>query len=848
MAARLSAQVDIQTRNAERNLNRLQSEIQQTRESVNRFQGALASLGVGALIRSSLQAAASINDLSRSTGIAIERVRGLSEAFTANGGTADRALDAINDLTKNIGEAAAGSAELQRAFGLVGIGLDELRSLSEEDILRTTIQGLSEMEDAAQRTSVAQRIFGESVRAVDFTGVNAQFDQFSRTAVSSVSAIERAAEANAKLALAAQNLNIAIANSISPIIDFTGAADSSVNTLQRVTDTIRNIIGVFGALALIVLPIGRLFKGASTAVNFLRENLWATSGIIGGLITLLDELTGGLFDLSDAVDSAGDSLNKNTQNSEDNAKSTRQVTEANKQAIQAIRDSRAAFEETYTQQLRNLQIERDLIGATDQRRLTVQATREAVDAYNDRITDLNNQLNALTVTEADFAQRQIEIANAILDADDAIRAQVESIPKLTEQIVLANRAQRLQEFATSENLKAQQKMATVVNQIARGPLSELESKYYDIVDAANESAQAAILAEQARRGEPLNIEEIRQYYAAAAEGAQKLIILTQRLNDQQRSFEYGWRTAFKNFRDDARNYARQAEQIFSTFTRGIEDAFVKFAQTGKLSFRDLLTDLSEQILRSQIQQTLASVLSLKNPFGSGTVSDMFGGIFGSLLGGTIQPGSSPSRPLFVVDVNGMRGGGTAGIDLKQLLPQVPGISPGQQNQQSGGILDSIGKIFSGQNSTIGSISQGTGIVGGISNAIKGILGGSSAPSSAPSRTPSFNPFAKDNVFTSAASSIGGGIVDTVSSIGKFFGGFFANGGMIPAGKFGIVGERGPELALGPTAISPMGGGGSVTYNINAVDAQSFKELVARDPQFLFAVTEQGRKSLPGTRR
>ena len=53
---------------------------------------------------------------------------------------------------------------------------------------------------------------------------------------------------------------------------------------------------------------------------------------------------------------------------------------------------------------------------------------------------------------------------------------------------------------------------------------------------------------------------------------------------------------------------------------------------------------------------------------------------------------------------------------------------------------------------------------------------------------------------------------------------------------------------GPAQITPMTAGAEITYNINAVDARSFQELVASDPQFLFAVTETGRQSLPETRR
>ena len=99
--------------------------------------------------------------------------------------------------------------------------------------------------------------------------------------------------------------------------------------------------------------------------------------------------------------------------------------------------------------------------------------------------------------------------------------------------------------------------------------------------------------------------------------------------------------------------------------------------------------------------------------------------------------------------------------------------------------------------------------------------------------------------TSALGEIFGKIGQGVKNI---FGGFFANGGTLGAGKFGIAGERGPELVSGPAQITPLTAGAEITYNINAVDARSFQELVASDPQFLFAVTETGRQSLPETRR
>ena len=164
-----------------------------------------------------------------------------------------------------------------------------------------------------------------------------------------------------------------------------------------------------------------------------------------------------------------------------------------------------------------------------------------------------------------------------------------------------------------------------------------------------------------------------------------------------------------------------------------------------------------------------------------------------------------------------------------------------------------------------------GMLGGLGDILGAAFGGGNAPGSSPQ-----NPMYVIDL-TGGGGGAGGGFMgpiqqtqgggffdsiintgksiwNTVSGIGSsisrgvsdLFGGFFANGGMLPANKFGIVGERGPELIGGPANITPMGMG-SVTYNINAVDAQSFKALVAADPSFIHAVAMQGANSMPRRR-
>ena len=103
-----------------------------------------------------------------------------------------------------------------------------------------------------------------------------------------------------------------------------------------------------------------------------------------------------------------------------------------------------------------------------------------------------------------------------------------------------------------------------------------------------------------------------------------------------------------------------------------------------------------------------------------------------------------------------------------------------------------------------------------------------------------------NLFSQAGGTGGG----AGSFLGSLLG--FANGGIIPTNNPVLVGERGPEIIAGASGRqvipnSALNGSSNVTYNIQAVDAMSFKQMIAQDPSFIHAVAMQGGKSTPGRR-
>ena len=87
-----------------------------------------------------------------------------------------------------------------------------------------------------------------------------------------------------------------------------------------------------------------------------------------------------------------------------------------------------------------------------------------------------------------------------------------------------------------------------------------------------------------------------------------------------------------------------------------------------------------------------------------------------------------------------------------------------------------------------------------------------------------------------SSFFGGGGGGAGGVLGGLFGGFFQDGGRIPGGRYGIVGEAGPELVRGPATVTSTddtadlfnnAGGGNTTYNITALDSRSFQDYVNR---------------------
>jgi lambda family phage tail tape measure protein len=728
---------------------------------MTKLKAALVGAALVSFGRSAIAAADSIADLADATDMAIPKIIEIQNALIASGGKADDASKLITTFYKSIDEAAQGSDKTQLALGRLGISFDMLKNATPTELFDQAAKGLKGIDDPAQKTALAIDIFGKSMIGVSPAKFAEQLETLRGTFEKQAADIERAAALNDLWEQSIFKIRLAFLEAFAPMIQgMAKLLEQMPNLITGFKILAAVIVGVFVATGLrsFVTLIGSAVKGVQLLASGLSkvrdrltgqivkkaatpaERVSATGAVAGG-IGLAAGVVGTAVVLNlegekaEAVKKTGDELQKQKGRAVEIGKELQSQLNAVQNLADGYRKAAQANMDRYT-------LEVEMLGKSKEEQDIIKGTADINKRYADQTAALEEKrkgakgatlalinkeignLEQLRTSELDifniskeqtteYARQQEQVKNIV--------AYMEQMAKAQEEIASFASTQDAARTSAFEQVKAQQEAFDLL-----GQREQLEKSIMNMRGSDQDNIKKLFDLEEQRKTQLEAIQKIQNLPFEGVGGMQQRM---QEINDlydarrvkieetaaatkaEQESFAYGWMSAGEKFRNNIKTDAEYAAQQFSNFTKGFEDAFVKFVQTGKLSIKDLANSMIADFARVQAQKMLA----------------------------------------------GLFGGGAGG----------------------------------------------------------GFLGG----------------------------------------IGKIFG--FANGGMPPVGQASIVGERGPELFVPQSAgrIIPnhaLGGGGgetqvinnAVTYSIQAVDAQSFKTLLARDPEFLHNVSEQGRRSMP----
>jgi hypothetical protein len=135
----------------------------------------LSAAGLGAAIKSSIDDAGRLVDVSSKLGIGVGALEQLELAARTSGIQAEALHTGIGKLEQKIGEAARGSAEARADFTAMGLSWQELASMSPDEAFARVAQEIGSMGTAFERADAATNIFGKSGRELiplmrDFQG------------------------------------------------------------------------------------------------------------------------------------------------------------------------------------------------------------------------------------------------------------------------------------------------------------------------------------------------------------------------------------------------------------------------------------------------------------------------------------------------------------------------------------------------------------------------------------------------------------------------------------------------------------------------------------------------------
>jgi lambda family phage tail tape measure protein len=664
-------------------------------------------LGAGFLefAKHALEATKSIAEIAEANDMTIPRLQQLRDAFTTNGGSAEKLGQILAKLNQNLQGARDGSAKAQEDLLKLGFTFKDMANLNTDEALQKVINKLASMEDPVKRNALAFETLGKGARNINWAGIAAgtatASDEYNKYAES----LRKGQEAADKLELASEKLRVAFVN----FLDRTGILDK-INNLDQSMDKFATVVKIagtafelyFGAKVLsmavqgwkdLAFAIGL----ADVALSKIGTTASAAGAILGKVSLALyllfhsedlnageDEQIKKIHKFQDALQALGpkavaaymamsDAQKKQIQTMFEQGKALDEamnisqgkpasgggkpaVTAAWQGEVNAILSRAQAFRNLIEAQRGQYEMETNLIGKSQEQTESQKRLTELAFKYRDEVLKLVEEEKKITgTTEADKDKRAA-YEKAIQQLGTIYNLEVDGERKAGEQ--RQNALKQLDEYMSKISLIAEEERRNF----------ELLKKKAEATLSPRQLADEEIrLKNQEKMNQLLREEAVHQFGPEAVASGAKLeetskeyqkikkdidrateaeIDFQHQINKIQDSMANGLVKSINTFVEQADNGTMQVGKIFDDMTKGLEDAFINWAKTGKMSMGDLFNSMLEDFIRMEIRMMESQVFKwlAGDTSGGGTVGSGVLSSLGKLLGfadGGIIPTNAP---------------------------------------------------------------------------------------------------------------------------------------------------------------------------------------------------------------
>jgi lambda family phage tail tape measure protein len=535
--ARLGVVMGLDTAEFTTGLGKVEKQLSSFKDKLMEFASVAAFVE---MTKKAMEYADTITTTAKANDVTTASVLELSKALEENGGNAEETGRIYAGFNQKVETAALGSAKAQESFARLGVSLNDIKTLSSQDLFEKTITGLAKIQDSVTRNGIAFQTLGKGIRGVDIVGLAQTLEEAKGSFDRYAEAVNMAHELHLKIEASGRKVTLMFTEAVIPTL---------LVVYNEFTKTGSALDYVASGLKYLVVGFAIWGEAAVTAVKYVIDTIKMLAYTVNDLLTLsidkaIEHFKGGLAEIkkdgSDYIEFLQKLKKANTEASGGgpiNDAANRAVIESNAKKLGLAQGLTAEYKRQADLQIQMAIQARELLGLTKD--------EQVVQAEVNKVIDANQK------------------------ARDAIDKQIA--------------AARGQGSAGATLIKEYEKQ--------KAAILDLRTTY---IQSAKDQIQATI--------------------------------------DFQRTFSFGWKTAWDQFAEDANNSAKEAEQIFSSVTTSMTNALDTFITTGKLNFSQFTLSIIQDIMKIE-----ARMLMMKAITGIGNA--LSGGLF---AGGASTPGGAYS--------------------------------------------------------------------------------------------------------------------------------------------------------------------------------------------------------------
>lgn len=631
-----TAQAKKQAKDLQTSFNGLGIDLKNLKNTFNAVGGAMgvSLAGIGVLAKATMDMAGQVDDLSKSYDLSIARVLQFQQAITLAGGKAEDANKILSTMFSKIAAAQEGNEAAIATFEDLGISFRDLQTTNPDDIIRKVYEGLSNIGNTYERIKLVKEIIGKNGLGKDIEGIAEALGKSSAGFKKQEESMRRLAELGDVIDNTYNNLRLAFADMLSPFAAGEGKALVNVETFKAAMLAV-TAVGVVSGMFRLVAAFKALNVALRTTAS-LGLAISAAGGVKGiamagaGLATYFGAKAA--FESEEAEveneanaptgtpsgkapASSGDSANRK-EIAAGQAKITlaKQLMDIerrrNEYKLAAVRGDKTTLELAEVQ----LKFEEEMAKAANEKAQAL--AKSGLSAAQRGLIEQEYQQKVAAATEKEKSDRAL--INAQRDRE--LQLMMQQAQFAAEMEVFSQRREALE--------GNRYKMTEFDYKIAQERL-KLEEKLLQLDQQKREALEKA-------GGDKYNAEYAQQAKAidGMVEAEKKLAEIrignVESERARQQSFSEGWNQAFRQFSEDAENYARVGGESFNAVVSNMNSAIDSFVRTGKFSFKDFAKSIIQDLIAIQLK--MQAMQLFKMAIGA------FGGGGGMTLGGAADGG------------------------------------------------------------------------------------------------------------------------------------------------------------------------------------------------------------------